>query len=165
MIIDWSRCPDVERSADTLSGAWRIKGTRIPVQAIIDNAEDCTPEEIAGPDIYPDLAIDVVRRILAFAGVKALDYSDIPPLDDDFFARAKPKALLTDETAPALEDQCRAYLAAHPDPPADAFERECWQAMKGFVEIADKLAARCAGKARETTNHQVFAAGVDRAYY
>ena len=28
-MIDWSLCPDVERSADTLSGAWRIKGTRI----------------------------------------------------------------------------------------------------------------------------------------
>jgi uncharacterized protein (DUF433 family) len=51
LAMDWSQCPDVERTADTLSGAWRIKGTRIPVQAIIDNAEDCTPEEIAGPDI------------------------------------------------------------------------------------------------------------------
>jgi uncharacterized protein (DUF433 family) len=66
-MIDWTNCPDVERSADTLCGAWRIKGTRIPVQAILDNAEDCTPEEIAGPDIYPDLPVDVVRRVLRFA--------------------------------------------------------------------------------------------------
>jgi uncharacterized protein (DUF433 family) len=66
-MIDWSRGPDVERSADTLSGAWRIKGTRIPVQAILDNAEDCTPEEIAGPDIYPSIPVDIVRRILRFA--------------------------------------------------------------------------------------------------
>jgi uncharacterized protein (DUF433 family) len=66
-MIDWTNCPDVERTADTLSGAWRIKGTRIPVQAILDNAEDCTPEQIAGPDIYPELSVDLVRRILAFA--------------------------------------------------------------------------------------------------
>ena len=84
-MIDWSLCPDVERSADTLSGAWRIKETRIPVQAILDNAEDCTPEEIAGPDIYPDLSVDVVRRILAFAGACP------PPL---MFGEGEPTALL-----------------------------------------------------------------------
>jgi uncharacterized protein (DUF433 family) len=67
-MIGWTNCPDVERTADTLSGAWRVKGTRIPVQAILDNAEECSPEEIAGPDIYPELSVDVVRRILDFAG-------------------------------------------------------------------------------------------------
>src|SRR5271170_7483891 len=93
-MIDWSQCPDVERSADTLSGAWRIKGHRIPVQAILDNAEDCSAEEIA-TEIFPSLSLDVVKRILAFAGVTALDYSDIPPLDDEFFASAKrPQPLL-----------------------------------------------------------------------
>jgi uncharacterized protein (DUF433 family) len=44
-----------------------VKGTRIPVQAILDNTEDCTPEKIAGPEICPDLSLDVVQRILAFA--------------------------------------------------------------------------------------------------
>lgn len=43
---------------------------QIPVQAIIDNFEGgCSAEEIAGPDIYPELSVDVVRRILAFAGL------------------------------------------------------------------------------------------------
>jgi uncharacterized protein (DUF433 family) len=65
--IDWSKCPDVDRDPGKCSGAWCVKGTRIPVQAILDNADDCTPEEIAGPDIYPDLSVDVVRRILKFA--------------------------------------------------------------------------------------------------
>ena len=88
MDIDWSQCPDVERSADTLGGAWRIKGHRIPVQAILDNAEDCSAEEIA-TEVFPSLSLDVVKRILAFAGVTPLDYSDIPPLDDEFFATAK----------------------------------------------------------------------------
>jgi uncharacterized protein (DUF433 family) len=72
-MIDWSQCPDVERSADTLGGAWRVPGTRIPVQAILDNAKDCTPEEIAGPDIYPDLSVDTVRRVLRFAYQSELD--------------------------------------------------------------------------------------------
>jgi hypothetical protein len=27
-MIDWSQCPDVERTADTLSGAWRIVSAR-----------------------------------------------------------------------------------------------------------------------------------------
>jgi uncharacterized protein (DUF433 family) len=45
-----------------------VKGTRIPVQAILDNAAaGCTPEEIAGPDIFPSLDIETVRRILAFS--------------------------------------------------------------------------------------------------
>ena len=49
------------------SGAWVVKGTRVMVQCILDNAEaGCTAEEIAGPDIY-DLDVDVVRRILNFA--------------------------------------------------------------------------------------------------
>jgi uncharacterized protein (DUF433 family) len=88
-MIDWTNCPDAERTPGKVSGAWCVKGHRIPVQAILDNAEDCSPEEIAGPDIYPDLSVDVVRRILDFAGITALDYSDISPLDDEFFERAK----------------------------------------------------------------------------
>ncbi len=37
------------------------------VQGILDNAADATAEEIAGPDIYPNIPLDVVRRILAYA--------------------------------------------------------------------------------------------------
>jgi uncharacterized protein (DUF433 family) len=67
-VIDCTNCPDVERSAETLHGAWRVKGHRVPVQAILDNADaGATPEQIAGPDIYPALDVDLVRRILAFA--------------------------------------------------------------------------------------------------
>jgi uncharacterized protein (DUF433 family) len=65
--IDWSHCPDVESVPGRCSGAWVVKGTRVLVQGILDNAEDCTPEEIAGPDIF-DLPVDVVRRILVHAG-------------------------------------------------------------------------------------------------
>ncbi len=66
-MIDWSRCPDAESVPGRCSGAWVVKGTRIPVEAILTNTEDCPPEEIAGPDIYPDISVEVVRRILRFA--------------------------------------------------------------------------------------------------
>ena len=38
-MIDWSACPAVERSTDTLSGAWRFKKTRVPVKALFENLE------------------------------------------------------------------------------------------------------------------------------
>jgi uncharacterized protein (DUF433 family) len=65
-MIDWTACPDVERTPGKVSGAWCVKGTRIPVQAILDNAADATAEEIAG-EIYEGITADQVRRILAFA--------------------------------------------------------------------------------------------------
>ena len=64
-LTDWSQCPDVERSAGTLHGAWRVKGHRVPVRAILANAAaGCSAEQIA-TEIF-DLPVDVVRRILAF---------------------------------------------------------------------------------------------------
>ena len=90
-VVDWSKCPDAESIPDRCGGAWCVKGTRVMVQGILDNAEECSAEEIAG-DIYPSITVEVVRRILAFAGGTPLDYSDIPPLDDDFFSR---QALMT----------------------------------------------------------------------
>ena len=44
-MIDWSQCPDAESVPDRCGGAWVVRGTRIPVQGILDNAEDCTPEQ------------------------------------------------------------------------------------------------------------------------
>jgi uncharacterized protein (DUF433 family) len=46
--VDWSKCEDVESVPGRLSGAWVIKGTRVPAQAVVDNARaGCTAEEIA----------------------------------------------------------------------------------------------------------------------
>jgi uncharacterized protein (DUF433 family) len=66
-MIDWTNCPDVERHPDRCSGAWCVKGTRVMVQGILDNAEDFTAEQIAR-EIY-DLDVDVVRRLLDFASM------------------------------------------------------------------------------------------------
>lgn len=56
-----------------MGGAWVVKGTRVLVQGILDNAaEGCTPEELAR-EIF-DLPGEVVRRIL-----RAADPRRIPP--------------------------------------------------------------------------------------
>jgi uncharacterized protein (DUF433 family) len=36
---DWSRCPAVESVPGKVSGAWVLKGTRMPVSAILENLE------------------------------------------------------------------------------------------------------------------------------
>ncbi|MBC7770707.1 MAG: DUF433 domain-containing protein [Phycisphaerales bacterium] len=38
-MIDWSQCPEVERNAAKVSGAWLFKGTRVPVKALFENIE------------------------------------------------------------------------------------------------------------------------------
>lgn len=47
-----------------VSGAWVVKGTRVPVQAVVDNAEDgYTPEEIAW-EIFEGLPLDRVQSVI-----------------------------------------------------------------------------------------------------
>jgi uncharacterized protein (DUF433 family) len=67
MKIDWKQCPDVEAKPDVMSGVPVIRGTRIPVQAVVDNADDgYTPERIA-VEIYEGLPIEPARRVIEFA--------------------------------------------------------------------------------------------------
>jgi uncharacterized protein (DUF433 family) len=37
--LDWSQCPVVESIPDKMSGAWVLKGTRMPISAILENIE------------------------------------------------------------------------------------------------------------------------------
>jgi uncharacterized protein (DUF433 family) len=37
--LDWSECPDVESVPGKVSGAWVLKGTRMPVATIFENIE------------------------------------------------------------------------------------------------------------------------------
>lgn len=39
-MLDWSSCPALERSPETVSGAWVFRGTRVPVSALFENLED-----------------------------------------------------------------------------------------------------------------------------
>lgn len=36
----WKDCPEVEREPEMVSGAWRFRGTRVPVKALFENLED-----------------------------------------------------------------------------------------------------------------------------
>jgi len=37
--LDWSQCPTVESIPGKVSGAWVLKGTRMPVSTIFENIE------------------------------------------------------------------------------------------------------------------------------
>jgi uncharacterized protein (DUF433 family) len=39
-MLDWSRCPAVERVPGKVGGVWLFKGTRVPVRALFENLED-----------------------------------------------------------------------------------------------------------------------------
>ena len=64
--IDWTNCPDVESVPGRCSGQPVVKGTRLTVDAILNNADDFTAEQIA-TEIFEGVTVDQVRRILAFA--------------------------------------------------------------------------------------------------
>lgn len=64
--MDWSKCSDVELIPGKVSGAWLVKGTRLPVDAILANADDYSPEEIA-TDLFQGITPEIARRIINFA--------------------------------------------------------------------------------------------------
>jgi uncharacterized protein (DUF433 family) len=69
--LDWSECPDVESIPGKVSGAWVLKGTRMPVSAIFENLE-------AGANIddimewFDGLNREQVKAVIEFA-VRSLD--------------------------------------------------------------------------------------------
>lgn len=63
---DWKNCPDVERIPGKVSGKWLVKGTRLPVDAILIHADEYTPEEIA-TELFQGITSETARRIIAFA--------------------------------------------------------------------------------------------------
>lgn len=66
--IDWSQCEDVESVPGRLSGAWVIKGTRVPAQAVVDNAKDGFTAEQIATEIF-ELPVERVRGVLRFAKI------------------------------------------------------------------------------------------------
>ena len=66
--MDWSHCSDAQRDPGKVSGAWVVLGSRVPVQAVIDNARDgFSPEAIA--EMFEGLPVERVRGVLRFAGL------------------------------------------------------------------------------------------------
>ncbi len=65
--MDWSKCPDVESKPGVVSGAWVLKGTRVPADFVIDNANDGFSAEEIATEIYDTLSVEATRRVIAFA--------------------------------------------------------------------------------------------------
>jgi uncharacterized protein (DUF433 family) len=69
--LDWSQCPAVESVPGKVSGAWVLKGTRMPVSAIFESLE-------AGANLddimewYDGLDREQVRAVVEFAA-RSLD--------------------------------------------------------------------------------------------
>ena len=75
-VLDWSRCPDVEQLPGTVSGAWVLRGTRVPVATIFENLE-------AGASLddllnwYEGLDKKQVQAVIEFAA-RSLDLAASP---------------------------------------------------------------------------------------
>ena len=66
--MDWSHCPDAQRDPARVSGAWVVRGSRVPIAAVLDNARDgFSPEAIA--EMFDGLPVERVRGVLCFAGL------------------------------------------------------------------------------------------------
>lgn len=69
--LDWSKCPVVESVPGKVSGAWVLKGTRMPVSAIFENLEDgANIDDILA--WYDGLDREQVRAVIEFAA-RSLD--------------------------------------------------------------------------------------------
>jgi uncharacterized protein (DUF433 family) len=70
-ILDWSQCAAVESIPGKVSGAWVLKGTRMPVSAIFENLE-------AGANIddllqwFEGLNREQIKAVIEFAA-RSLD--------------------------------------------------------------------------------------------
>lgn len=63
--LDWSQCPAVESTPGKVSGAWVLKGTRMPVQTIFENLEaGLSVKEIT--EVF-DVTEEEVRAVVHFA--------------------------------------------------------------------------------------------------
>jgi uncharacterized protein (DUF433 family) len=71
MALDWSQCPAVESIPEKVSGAWVLRGTRMPVSVIFENLE-------AGANIddimnwFEGLDREQIRAVIEFAA-RSLD--------------------------------------------------------------------------------------------
>jgi uncharacterized protein (DUF433 family) len=64
--LDWSRCPVVECIPGKVSGAWVLKGTRMPVSAIFENlAAGANIDDIMA--WFDGLEREKVKAVIEFA--------------------------------------------------------------------------------------------------
>jgi uncharacterized protein (DUF433 family) len=71
-MIDWSNCPEVESSADRVSGAWVFVGSRVPLAALFENLEDgVSVKEFT--ELFPGVRLAQARAVLEFAAKHSLN--------------------------------------------------------------------------------------------
>jgi uncharacterized protein (DUF433 family) len=64
--IDWTKCLEVESVPDVMSGAWVLRGTRMPTSAILENlAAGATIDDIM--EWFDGLDRAQVEAVIAFA--------------------------------------------------------------------------------------------------
>jgi uncharacterized protein (DUF433 family) len=64
--LDWSQCSAVESVPGKMSGAWVLKGTRMPVAAIFENLESgASVDDIM--EWFEGLDREQVKAVIAFA--------------------------------------------------------------------------------------------------
>jgi uncharacterized protein (DUF433 family) len=69
--LDWSQCPAVESILGKVSGAWVLKGTRMPVSAIFENIEaGASVDDIM--EWFDGLNREQVKAVIEFAA-RSLD--------------------------------------------------------------------------------------------
>ena len=70
-MIDWSSCPDVERDADRVGGAWVFRGTRVPVAALFENLEEgASVHQFL--EWFPGVSLPQARHVLEHAARSTL---------------------------------------------------------------------------------------------
>jgi len=69
--LDWSQCDAVESVPGKVSGAWVLKGTRMPVQTVFANLEaGMSVQEIT--EVFDGVRDEEVKAVLDFV-VRSLD--------------------------------------------------------------------------------------------
>src|SRR5207248_10963736 len=76
--LDWSQCPAVESIPGKVSGAWVLKGTRMPVSVIFENLKaGANCNEIM--EWFEGLAREQVEAVIEFAA-RSLDVTPSSPV-------------------------------------------------------------------------------------
>lgn len=71
-MIDWSSCPAVERDPQRVSGAWVLRGTRVPIAALFENLEDgALVSQFV--EWFPGVTLEQVRAVLEHAARSTLE--------------------------------------------------------------------------------------------
>jgi uncharacterized protein (DUF433 family) len=76
--LDWSQCPAVESIPGKVSGAWVLRGTRMPVSIIFENLKaGANVEEIM--EWFDGLDREQVEAVIEFAA-RSLDVTPSSPV-------------------------------------------------------------------------------------